>query len=197
MNAHGEGNPSDWITRWTPRLDTATDAPRTALDLACGRGRHSRWLQQVGWQVTALDRDAEALSHLPADCEQLCADIEGGPWPLEGRQFGLVVVTNYLWRPLWPQLMSAVAPGGWLLYETFSAGNASVGRPTRPDFLLEPGELLTRCASWQVLGYECGYLDAPARFVQRIAARRPLESPLPDSAAPVRNALPEWPSSRG
>ena len=85
-------------------------------------------------------------------------------------------MTNYLWRPLLPTLLSSVAPGGVLLYETFSVGNETFGRPKRPDFLLQPGELLTVCASWVVLGYECGYLADPPRVVQRIAAIRPPDS---------------------
>jgi hypothetical protein len=85
-----------------------------------------------------------------------------------------VVVTNYLWRPLLPTLLDSVADGGALVYETFAAGNASVGKPARPDFLLRPGELLAACASprWRVVAYEDGYLAAPERFVQRIAAVR-------------------------
>jgi len=84
-----------------------------------------------------------------------------------------VVVTNYLWRPLFPVIVQSVAPGGVLIYETFAAGNASVGKPSRPDYLLQPGELLTACAGLRVVAYEDGFLDHPPRFVQRIAALRP------------------------
>jgi hypothetical protein len=83
-----------------------------------------------------------------------------------------VVVTNYLWRPLLPTLVEAVAPGGLLIYETFGAGNARFGRPSRPDFLLQPGELLQATQGLRVLGYEDGYLEPPPRLVQRICARR-------------------------
>ena len=107
--------------------------------------------------------------------ELICADIENGPWPLQGQQFGAVVVTNYLWRPLLPTILDSVAPGGVLLYETFAQGNESVGRPARADFLLRPGELLQAFGALRVVAYEDGFLDAPARFVQRIAAvREPL-----------------------
>jgi hypothetical protein len=88
------------------------------------------------------------------------------------------VVTNYLWRPLLPLLLQSLAPGGCLLYETFAAGNETVGRPARPDFLLQPGELLRVCADLQVVAYENGFLKGPDRFVQRIAAFTPaLPSP--------------------
>lgn len=87
--------------------------------------------------------------------------------------FGAVVVTNYLWRPLMDTVLTSVAPGGVLLYETFASGNAGVGRPSRPDFLLQAGELLTLCSTLDVLAFEQGYLQDPPRFVQRIAALRP------------------------
>lgn len=164
--------PSSWLTRWAHLFSPGA----SALDLACGSGRHTRWLAAQGVGVTALDRDPDAVEPLRAVAEVLVADIESGDsatWPLAGRQFDLVLVTNYLWRPLWPQVLGAVRPGGFLVYETFARGNETVGRPARPDFLLEPGELLAVCRDWRVLGYEDGFLDAPPRFVQRIVARRP------------------------
>lgn len=172
---------SPWLRRWAHLLP----ADARVLDLACGSGRHLRWLAGLGCRPTGVDRDAGALaaSQDLADAgraELLQADLEGGAWPLAGRRFDAVVVTNYLWRPLWPHLLDALAPGGVLLYETFAAGNETVGRPARPDFLLQPGELLQRCATLHVLAYEDGYLDDPPRFVQRIAALRA----RPDAAVP-------------
>jgi len=131
-----------------------------------------RWLAGCGHTVTGVDRSAEALDDLSADFETLLADIEDGPWPLGERVFDAVVVTNYLWRPLWPRILASLAPGGVLLYETFAAGNETVGKPSRPDFLLRPGELLQACADLRVVAFEDGFLDAPPRFVQRIAAVR-------------------------
>ena len=107
-----------------------------------------------------------------ASCEKVIADIEAGPWPFAGRQFDAVVVTNYLWRPLLPTLLASLAPGGVLLYETFAQGNETVGKPSRPDFLLRTGELLAACHALRVLAYEDGFEDAPERFTQRIAALR-------------------------
>ena len=95
------------------------------------------------------------------------------------RQFDAVVVTNYLWRPLFPTLLASLAPGGVLIYETFAAGNETVGKPSRPDFLLQPGELLLLCKNLHVVAFEDGFLNNPDRFVQRIAAIRPLASHLP------------------
>ncbi len=104
------------------------------------------------------------------------ADIEAQPWPLiQGQlpqQFGAVVVTNYLWRELMPTIAASVATGGVLLYETFASDNETLGKPSRPDFLLQPGELLAHFTGFHVVGYECGRLSDPNRFVQRIAAIR-------------------------
>ncbi len=166
--------PSPWLLRWSRQL---TPGARV-LDLACGSGRHLRPLAAQGFRLTCVDRDAQALAPLAGLAETLVADLEAGPWPLGERQFDLVLVTNYLWRPLLPQIVAAVAPGGWLIYETFADGQQSIGRPSRPDFLLQPGELLTACQGLRIVAYEDGFLDGtPAgpvnpRFVQRVAAVR-------------------------
>ncbi len=144
------------------------------LDLACGSGRHMHWFKQQGFQTTGVDRDPQALLLASEHGQVVQADIENAPWPLmqggEVQLFDVVVVTNYLWRPLFPTLLRSLAPGGLLLYETFTKGHETVGRPTRPDFLLRPGELLQVCHDLHVIAYENGYLSQPDRFVQRIAA---------------------------
>ena len=140
------------------------------LDLACGSGRHVSWLAAQGFAVTAVDRDATAVAPLRAIAEVHVADLEGAPWPLPGVRFDAVVVTHYLWRPLWPDVLAALDADGVLIYETFADGNQSVGKPSRPDFLLRHGELLDVARGLHVVAYEDGCLDAPPRFVQRIAA---------------------------
>jgi SAM-dependent methyltransferase len=186
---HTSTTPSDWVCRWTHLIpDHRPGGPR-ALDLACGHGRHTRWLVRQGCHVTALDRDADALKgldDLAPMVRTLCADVENGPWPLEGQTFDAVVVTHYLWRPLWPAILSSLAPGGLLIYETFAHGNATVGKPSRPDFLLQNGELLRLCEGLRIIAYEDGFLTQPDRFVQRICAVRP--SPEPASG-PARYLL--------
>jgi len=172
---HGTENPSPWIVRFSHLVP----AGGSVLDLACGRGRHLRWFAGRGHPVLGVDRDAEALAGLQGVGETLRADLEDGPWPLAGRRFDAVVVTNYLWRPLLPRILAAVAPGGVLLYETFAQGNETVGKPSRPDFLLAPGELLQACAGLRVVAYEDGFLEEPPRFVQRIAAVREQPGPQP------------------
>ena len=178
---HGTEAPSAWVQRWTH----LSPPQATALDLACGAGRHMRWLQAQGLQVTGVDRSPEAIAACAGLGELICADIENGPWPLPGRQFGAVVVTNYLWRPLLPAVLASLAPGGVLIYETFAQGHETVGRPSRADFLLRPGELLQAFGALRTVAYEDGYLENPARFVQRIAAVR--ETPHPE--APARHRL--------
>ncbi|MCB8748692.1 class I SAM-dependent methyltransferase [Rhodoferax sp. U2-2l] len=169
-SAHGTGEPSAWVRRWAHLAQPGG----SALDVACGHGRHMAWLAAQGFQVTGLDRSEEALSSARAHGHAIQADLENAPWPLleDGapRQFDLVVVTNYLWRTLFPTLLHSLAPGGVLLYETFAAGNETVGKPSRPDFLLQPGELLHLCQGLNVVAYENGFLPRPERFVQRIAA---------------------------
>jgi SAM-dependent methyltransferase len=167
--------PSSWVQRWAHLIPPGG----AVLDLACGRGRHLRWLAGRGFQVTGVDRDADALAGLAGLGETVQADLESGPWPLPGRQFDAVVVTNYLWRPLWPSLRQALAPGGVWIHETFAAGNETVGRPSRPDFLLQPGELWRAAAGLRIVAFEDGFLDEPPRFVQRIVAVAETPSPQP------------------
>lgn len=165
--------PSDWVQRWAGLI-----APGgTVLDLACGSGRHLRWLAAQGFAVTGVDRDAGALAALRDVAEVIVADLEDGPWPLAGRRFDAVVVTNYLWRPRWPELLALLADDGVLIYETFADGNAALGKPSRPDFLLQRGELLERCTGLRVVAFEDGRLEDPPRCVQRIAALGPATRP--------------------
>lgn len=164
---------SPWIQRWSHLV-----APGAAvLDVACGGGRHLHWFAERGHPVTGVDIDTNAASAIVPKARLVTADIENDPWPLRdasGRPepFGAIIVTNYLWRPLLPTLLESLAPGGVLMYETFAQGNETVGRPARPDFLLQPGELLQVCVGLRVVAYENGYLENPARFVQRIVAVR-------------------------
>ena len=175
--------PSPWVRRWSPLV---ADGARV-LDVACGGGRHLRWFAVRGARVTGVDRDAALLARLRGEpgagqaVELVEADLENAPWPFGDRRFDAVVVTRYLWRPLLPAIVASVDAGGVLLYETFAHGQETVGRPARADFLLAPGELLVvaAAAGLRVVAYEDGFLDAPPRFVQRLAAVREAASALP------------------
>ncbi len=181
--------PSTWLTRWAHLIRPGG----RVLDLACGSGRHALWLAGRGFDVLGVDRDAQAIEGLPPGIEGRVADLEQGAWPLaDAGRFDAVVVTNYLHRPLWLHLLAALAPGGVLIYETFAAGNESVGKPSRPDFLLRPGELLevTRGAL-RVVGYEDGMRETPRMaFIQRICAVRE-ETGAGQGTPPPRYRLPE------
>jgi SAM-dependent methyltransferase len=191
---HGTEAPSAWVQRWTHLV-----APGgRVLDVACGHGRHMRWFARHGHPVTGVDRSPDAVAAAAGAGEALCADIENGPWPFAGRVFAGVLVTNYLWRSLMPDLVRSVAPGGILIYETFAAGHEAVGKPSRPEFLLQTGELLRLCGELRVVAFEDGFLDEPPRFVQRIVAARPLpDEPLAryrlESRRVVSPPLPEVP----
>ena len=179
-------SPSPWVERWAHLI-----APGgSVLDVAAGSGRHTCWLAARGHAVTAVDRDAAAMAPLNGIAEVVVADIEAAPWPLTGRRFDAVVVTNYLWRPLLPTLTASLAEAGVLLYETFAAGNETVGRPARSDFLLAPGELLDAGAGLRIVAYEDGFLANPERFVQRLAAVR-------EPAAAIARRYPLTPGGPG
>jgi SAM-dependent methyltransferase len=162
--------PSPWVCRFLPLIA----AGGRVLDLAAGTGRHVAVLRQVGYQVVAVDRDTSLLQAFADDdsCEIKEIDLEdGGPWRLGGDYDG-IVVTNYLHRPLLASLADALAPGGVLIYATFMLGNERLGRPTNPDFLLRPGELLAVFGDrLSVIAFEQGMVDRPRpAVVQRIAA---------------------------
>ena len=179
---HGTLAPSAWVRRWSHLVPGGG----AVLDVACGHGRHLRWFAQRGHPVTGVDRDPEAIAAIQGLGRAVQADIENGPWPFEGQRFAGVVVTNYLWRSLMPHLLDSVAEGGVLIYETFAIDHASVGKHSRPDFLLRPGELLTAASGLRIVAYEDGFCAAPDRFVQRLAAVRETRS---REAAPARYPL--------
>ncbi|MGH1483283.1 MAG: class I SAM-dependent methyltransferase [Geminicoccales bacterium] len=171
------------ISPWICRFSRLFSEGRTVLDLAAGAGRHSIWCLDQGFTVTAVDRATEALAARrqtdPARFSRLEiieADLENGTsWPLSNRRFDGIIVVNYLWRPLFPSIIDALNDGGVLLYETFASGHEALGKPSNPDFLLKPGELLDVVAGrLDVIAFEQGRIEDPDRpaIKQRIAAGR-------------------------
>jgi SAM-dependent methyltransferase len=159
---------SPWVLRFAPLLRPEG----VVLDLACGSGRHALALGALGHRVVAVDRDRAALEGFAAH-EKHIVDLEAGGWPFDSRRFDGIVVTNYLHRPLLAQLPAALATDGVLIYETFAEGNGAWGRPSNPDFLLAPGELLDAARGLRIVAFEEGYVAAPkSAFVQRICAVR-------------------------
>ena len=164
---------SDWVRRWAHLVPANHGTQGLVLDVACGSGRHLHFFQGLGHRVTGVDRDAKALElakALAPEAELIEADIENGAWPFANRKFAGIVVTNYLWRPLLPVILQSLEDGGALIYETFAVGNEKFGKPSNPDFLLRPGELLEACKALRTVAYEDVTLDNPSRCVQRIAA---------------------------
>jgi SAM-dependent methyltransferase len=173
--AHAEpSQASAWLQRFAPVIPI--DGRGLVLDLACGAGRHSLYLATLGYRVLAVDRDITALalsSSKPPLVEPETLELEGAIWPLDGRQFAGIVVTNYLYRPFIDLLPEMLVDGGVLIYETFAVGNAEFGKPSNPNFLLNPGELLSLAGrhGLKVLAYEDIYVDHPKpAMIQRICA---------------------------
>jgi SAM-dependent methyltransferase len=163
-------SPSSWVAAWAGLVPAG--AP--VLDVAAGSGRHAIFFAERGHRVTALERDTSRLPQR-ADLEIVAADLEiEAPWPLPGRRFGAIIVTNYLYRALMPMLLDSLSAGGVLIYETFMQGNERFGKPDNPDFLLKDGELLELVRGrFSVTAYEARMISEPRMaMVQRIAARK-------------------------
>jgi SAM-dependent methyltransferase len=168
---HARLEPSRWVLRFAHLVF----AGARVLDVACGEGRHARFFAGRGCKVLAVDRDADALATLSglAGIEARHLDLEAGSWPLQGERFDAIVVTNYLHRPLFPYLLAAMADDAALVYETFARGNEAYGRPSNPDFLLEPDELLGVARDrLRVIAFEQGWVagGGGGAVVQRLAA---------------------------
>jgi len=156
--------PSPWVVRFAPLIRSGGDV----LDLACGGGRHGRYMLGRGHRVNFLDRDTSAVADLgdQTDARVIEADLEqgneifSGSGPLSGQLFDAIVVVNYLYRPLLGDMIDALKDDGVLIYETFARGNERFTRPRNPDHLLKSGELINTVAGkMQVVAYEHGIIE--------------------------------------
>jgi len=163
-------NASPWVRRFAPLIPSG----ELVLDLACGSGRHAQLLAQLGYPVLAVDQDIAAVKALQSPLiTPKCLNIEQNDWPLSGLQFAGIVVCNYLYRPHIDYLPEMLQKNGVLIYETFALGNEEFGKPSNPNFLLNPGELIALAAhhQLQVIAYEDIYVDLPKpAMVQRLCA---------------------------
>ncbi len=167
--------PSEWL------VSNALLVPRGArtLDVACGRGRHALLLAAAGSLVRAVDRDFDQVRALDVMARRLRLPIEARVLDLEQPgcslgegQWELIIVFNFLHRPLFPALVAALAPGGVLLYETFTREHGRRhGRPSRPEHLLEPGELPRLVSPLEVVRRREG--EFGGRYLASVAARKP------------------------
>jgi len=162
------------VSAWVKRFASTIPQEGLVLDLACGSGRNSLHLAHLGYSVLAVDRDTASLESLKIPLIQIqTLDLEGELWPLANHQFAGVVVTNYLYRPFLDFLPEMLVDDGVLIYETFALGNAEFGKPSNPNFLLNPGELLglAQAHGLTVLSYEDIYVDHPKpAMIQRLCA---------------------------
>ncbi len=178
---HGQDIPSLWMQRHAHLLQSVA----SLLDVACGYGRHAKFFAARGIQVTAVDRDALAMASLVgvANVTIERRDLESDPWPYPADSFDAAVVCNYLWRPALAALLDCIRPGGVLLYETFMDGNEKFGKPSRPEFLLRPDELITHVArDFEIIEFTQGIeraLDGKISAVkQKIAAIKNISQTL-------------------
>jgi SAM-dependent methyltransferase len=167
---HNNMEPSSWVKKCAEMVIEGG----SVLDVACGKGRHTRYFLAKGHSVTAVDIDTTGLDDI-ADNRYLGvieADLELFGWPFGGMEYDAIVVTNYLHRPMFPDLIETLAPGGVLIYETFALGNEAFGKPSNPDFLLRENELRDYFGRHlQVLCYEQVFEENPTvGLKQRICA---------------------------
>lgn len=136
---------------WLPRAR----AGQLALDIACGRGRHSLALRDLGYHVVAVDIARQVLAAPTlagqASIFPLQADLDA--WPFAEKCFDLIVQCDFLNRELFADLRNSLRPGGLLLIDTFrrSEGEADRSGPRRPEFRLAPGELERTFGDWDIL----------------------------------------------
>ncbi len=183
MSASNVAEPLGFVQKWMP--EDLSD--KTVLDYACGGGRHGILALNRGADVTFADikldnlKDQALVSSaflleedLEREADQDDEAEEGIFWPLCGETFDLVIVTNYLYRPRLKDIFGLVKVGGMIIYQTFAEGNARFGRPSNPNFLLRPQELLNIAQEdFDVLHFEQGDIEIPSpAHVQRIVAIR-------------------------
>lgn len=163
--------PSEWILRHAHRIQPAGEV----LDLACGAGRHARWLAEQGFKVHAVDHnEAHIQALIDAGIDAECMDVERPDAFDKLRTYDAIVVTRFLYRPLLLPLLTRLKFGGILLYETFMEGNAVYGKPSNPDFLLNENELREVYApQMHIIAFEQGYQSNPRpAILQSLCAQK-------------------------
>ena len=170
MTAHNNSEPSDWVRKWASLVKPGGEV----LDLACGEGRHSIFMADLGHKVLATDHDEEKLAVLRGikNINTLLIDLEKDGLSFKEKRFSAIIVTNYLYRPFLTSLMKILDQSGVIIYETFSQGNESFGKPSNKSYLLKHHELLDVFRKkLYVVSFEQGRINLPKpAVIQRICA---------------------------
>jgi SAM-dependent methyltransferase len=177
----------------------APPTPRRAMDLACGTGRDAVYLAMQGYDVLAVDLLPDALQRATDLARRsgvglgtLAMDVERGPSLPDGT-FDLVTVFRFLHRPLFPLLREAVAPGGYLIYETFHERNLATGRrPQNPAHLLKTEELIEAFTGLEILIARDG-AERDGRYFSSLLARKPGQRVAPLAPSPAGRSEGNWP----
>lgn len=172
MGSFYNSKPAEWVQRYSRLIPKGGNV----LDLACGNGRHTRFLLEEGYRVTAIDKDVSKLNELDSyeGLTKLEFDLEASnlsaKWPVGYKYFDGIVVVNYLYRPLFKDIIEALAANGVLIYQTFAVGNEVYGRPRNSDYLLKKKELLEVFGRvFTTVKFEHNFVDRPSpAIVQRI-----------------------------
>jgi SAM-dependent methyltransferase len=146
-----------------------------ALDLAMGEGRNGIYLATRGYDVDGVDANPRAVERARAAARKLGApirailgNVEDGTYIIPIETYDLIVVFNYLYRPVFKDIKDGVAPGGAVVYQTYTVDQPRFGHPTNPDYLLRPNELKETFSDWEILRYR--ELIAPARAAGEVRA---------------------------
>jgi 2-polyprenyl-3-methyl-5-hydroxy-6-metoxy-1,4-benzoquinol methylase len=175
-------------------LPLAGSPPGMALDLAMGEGRNALHMARCGWTVVGVDVSptAAARARAAAAAGRLAVwpvVADALSFPLGVKRWRVVLCSRYLERGLAGAIAASLAPGGTLLFETFTIEQASLPwGPRNPAYLLGTNELLRMFPGLQVVAYREGILGESGA-VARLVARRPPDTdlePVARAAAPQK-----------
>ena len=148
---------------------------KQVLDIACGMGRHSKYLVSQGFEVDALDVSSVAIASLQGLEHINAMEVDFDTYTLPKEKYDLIVCTYYLERKLFPQMIEALKPNGIILMETFLHDEVNERQPSNPAFMLNEGELeayfdekceLLHIPEWLDVDYK-GYKTMKASMVAR------------------------------
>lgn len=125
-----------------------------ALDIACGVGRNTHFLEKKGFFVDAVDISDYALSQVEDTKKIKKFEVDLDTYNLEINKYDLIININYLSRRLMPQIKEALRDGGVVIFETFIIAHGDFTQPVNPEFLLRKNELLHSFIGLDIIYYE-------------------------------------------